>query len=187
AINSRPQMNLGIGTVAISGITTTNFRGLNTNDITTAQQLLANLAGSIDSLSQDFFLLTPDQKDFVGFQNGGVIKTRTYHQNDYAAYFKDSWKVSSNLTLNLGVRYDIYGTPYDDTGMGVKPIGGQAALFGASGKGFGALFQPGATGGSPTVIGFAGKASPNSGTLIYNNDLNNFAPSVGFSWNVPQL
>src|SRR5262249_15999514 len=84
-------------------------------------------------------------------------------------------------------RYDIYGTPYDSTGMGVKPIGGQAALFGASGKDFGARFSPGASGGSPTIIGFAGKSSPNAETLIYNNDLNNFAPSLGFSWNVPWL
>jgi hypothetical protein len=187
AINSRAQANLGVGTVAISGITTTNFRGLNTSDITTAQDLLANLAGSIESLSQDFFLLTPDQKDFVGFQNGGILKTRNYHQNDYAGYFKDSWKVTSNLTLNLGVRYDIYGTPYDDTGMGVKPIGGQAGLFGASGTDFSARFKPGARGGSPTIIGFAGKHSPNSDTLIYNNDFNNLAPSFGFSWNVPRL
>src|SRR5206468_336718 len=123
AINSRPTANLGVGTVPISNITTTNFRGLNTNDITLAQDLL------------------------------------------------------SNLTLNLGVRYDLYGTPYDDTGMGVKPIGGQAALFGSSGMGFGARFTPGAKGGSPTIIGFAGKGSPNPNTLIYNNDFNNVAPS----------
>jgi len=187
AINSRATANLGIGTVPISGITTTNFRGLNTNDIGLAQELLANLSGSIDTLAQDFFLLTPDQKDFVGFQNGGVIKTRTYHQNDFAGFFKDSWKVTSNLTLNLGVRYDLYGTPYDSTGMGVKPIGGQAALFGASGKDFGARFNPGATGGAPTIIGFAGKHSPNPDDLIYNNDLNNIAPSFGFSWNVPWI
>ncbi|PYS34212.1 MAG: hypothetical protein DMG14_30090, partial [Acidobacteria bacterium] len=185
AINSRPTANLGVGTVAIAGITTTNFRGLNTNDITTAQNLLANLAGSIDSLAQDFFLLSPNEKEFRGFQNGGVLKNRNYHQNDYAGFFKDSWKVTSNLTLNLGVRYDLYGTPYDSTGMGVKPIGGQAALFGSSGKDFSARFRPGATGGSPTIIGFAGKHSPNADTLIYNNDLNNIAPSFGFSWNVP--
>ncbi len=187
AINSRPQANLGIGTVPIPGITSTNFPGLNSFDITTAQELLANLAGSIDTLSQDFFLLTPEQKDFLGFQDGAVLKTRNYHQNDYAGFFKDSWKVTSNLTLNMGVRYDIYGTPYDDTGMGVKPIGGQSALFGISGKDFSARFRPGASGGSPTIIGFAGKNSPNPDTLIYNNDFNNFAPSFGFSWNVPWL
>src|SRR5215471_17733567 len=187
AINSRPTANLGIGTVPISAITTTNFRGLNTNDINPAQVLLANLAGSIDTLAQDFFLLSPTEKDFRGFQNGGVLKNREYHQNDYAAFFKDSWKVRSNLTLNVGLRYDLYGTPYDRTGMGVKPIGGQAALFGISGRDFSARFRPGATGGSPTIIGFAGKDSPNGNTRIYNNDLNNFAPSIGFSWNVPRL
>src|SRR5262245_24931479 len=160
AINSRPTANLGIGTVAISGITTARFSGLNSNDVTLAQALLANLAGSIDTLAQDFFLLDPTQKDFVGFQNGGVIKNRIYHQNDYAGFFKDSWKLRSNLTLNMGVRYDLYGTPYDSTGMGVKPIGGQAALFGISGRDFGARFARGATGGSPTIIGFAGKNSP---------------------------
>jgi hypothetical protein len=185
AINSRATANLGVGTVAIQGVTTANFPGLNSFDITTAQNLLANLAGSIDTLAQDFFLLTPDQKDFVGFQNGGVLKERTYHQNDYAAFLKDSWKLTSNLTLNLGLRYDVYGTPYDSTGMGVKPIGGQAALFGSSGKDFSAMLRPGATGGSPTIIGFAGKHSPSPGDLIYNNDLNNLAPSFGFSWNVP--
>src|SRR5207244_12339269 len=124
-----------------------------------APDMLANVAGSSDSLSQDFVLLSPDQKNFVGFQNGGVLKTRNYDQNDYAGYFKDSWKVKSNLTLNLGLRYDLYGTPYDDTGMGVKPKGGQAALFGISGKDFGAMFNPGATGGPPTIIGFADRKS----------------------------
>src|SRR5262249_3884965 len=92
---------------------------------------------------------------------------------------------TSNLTLNLGVRYDVYGTPYDSTGMGVKPIGGQAGLFGSSGTGFGARFSPGATGGKPTIIGFAGKDSRNAETLIDNDDRINIAPSFGFSWNVP--
>src|SRR5262249_52825191 len=72
----RASANLGIGSVGISGITTTNFGGLHTKDVAFAQTLLANLAGSIDSLSQDFFLLSPNDKAFKAFQNGGVIKTR---------------------------------------------------------------------------------------------------------------
>src|SRR5207247_3881030 len=40
AINSRPTANLGIGTVHISGITTTNFAGLNSFARTTGQDLL---------------------------------------------------------------------------------------------------------------------------------------------------
>jgi hypothetical protein len=47
------------------------------------------------------------------------------------------------------------------------------------------MWNPYATGGSPTLVEFAGKYSPNPDTLIYNDDWNNIAPSIGFSWNVP--
>ena len=34
-----------------------------------------------------------------------------FYNNDYAAFVEDSWKVRSNLTLNLGVRYDLSTIP----------------------------------------------------------------------------
>jgi hypothetical protein len=34
-----------------------------------------------------------------------------FYDNDYAAYVEDTWKVKSNLTLNLGVRYDLQHIP----------------------------------------------------------------------------
>ena len=34
-----------------------------------------------------------------------------FHNNDYAVFFEDSWKASSKLTLNLGVRYDVGTIP----------------------------------------------------------------------------
>ena len=36
-----------------------------------------------------------------------------YHQEDFEPYFQDDWRVSSRLTLNLGVRY-YYVTPYKE-------------------------------------------------------------------------
>jgi outer membrane receptor protein involved in Fe transport len=31
----------------------------------------------------------------------------------WAAYFQDDWKVTPNLTLNLGIRYDLFGQPHE--------------------------------------------------------------------------
>jgi hypothetical protein len=34
-----------------------------------------------------------------------------FYDNDFAGFFEDSWKVRSNLTFNLGVRYDLQHVP----------------------------------------------------------------------------
>src|SRR6185503_15257394 len=86
---------------------------------------------------------------------------------------------------NLGLRYDKYGVPYDVTGMGQRPLGGEAALFGISGTNFNAMWNPYATGGSLSRVEAAGKHSPNPDVLAYGNDWNNFGPSIGFSYSLP--
>ncbi|MBI2150768.1 MAG: TonB-dependent receptor, partial [Acidobacteria bacterium] len=184
AATSVPSSTLGVGNIPVPGVTTANFRGLNSNDIGTVQNLLASLSGSIASLSHQYFMNSPTQTTFSDYRET-LSFARNFHQNDWAAFFKDNWKVTSNLTLNLGLRVDKYGVPYDSSGLGVRPKGGQAGLFGSSGADFSAMWNPNASGGSPTVLEFAGKSSPNPDTLIYGNDSNNFAPSIGFSWNLP--
>ncbi len=169
AAGAHPTAILGVGDVPVPGINSTNFPGLNSRDVGLAEDLLANLAGSVEEVEQSFFVQDPSQTDFLSFQDGFMLKEREFHQNDYAGFFKDTWNATSNLTLNYGVRYDIYGTPYEKNGLGVKPIGGQASVLS----------------GGTTIFDLAGKHSPNPDTLIYNNDFNNFAPSFGFSYNVP--
>ncbi len=181
---SYPHANLGVGSIPVPGINVTNFRGLQANDVTTAENLLANLAGTIIDISEKFFTNSPDQKNFLDYRDT-IFTIRKYRQNDWASFIKDNWKVTSNLTLNIGVRYDKYGIPYDITGMGQRPLGGEAALFGISGKDFNALWNPNATGGSLSRVEAAGKHSPNPDVLAYGNDWNNFGPSMGFSWSLP--
>jgi hypothetical protein len=183
---SLPFATLGVGNIPVPGVTTANFPGLDSNDIATAQNLLATLAGSIGTVAHQYFMNSPTQADYSDYRET-LSFARNFHQNDWAVFFKDNWKVTRNLSLNLGLRYDKYGTPYDSSGLGVRPKGGQAGLFGISGTDFSAMWNPNATGGSPTVLEFAGKHSPNPSTKIYGDDWNNFAPSLGFSWDLPGL
>src|SRR5207244_9084097 len=65
-------------------------------------------------------------------------------------------------------------------------------LVGGSGNSVAVMWPPGAGdcgSASPTVTAteFVGKGSPQPDKLVHPNDWNNYAPSLGVSWNVPKL
>lgn len=184
---TRPLVTLGAGSVAITGITATAFPGLNALDIAPAQNLLANLAGSIGTIGQQYFVNSPTATDWSDYRTT-ILFRRKHQQNDWNFWLKDSWKATKNLTLNFGLRYDKYGTPYDSLGLGGRFKGGQSGLFGISGTNFAnAQWAPYANSGALTTSEFVGKFSPNPDKLIFGNDWNNLAPSLGFAYNVPWL
>jgi len=111
-------------------------------------------------------------------------KYRDFAQNELSWFFKDDWKVRPDLTLNLGVRWEWYGVPYEGNGMMAAPVGGSNGLFGLSGSSFADWYKPGIR-GSLTTVEFVGKHSPNSSKKLYQNDWNNFSPNVGLSWSLP--
>jgi len=111
-------------------------------------------------------------------------RIRDYHENEFSFFFKDDWKVLNNLTLNLGLRYDFYGSPYEANGLMPLPVGGGYSIFGLSGRTFSDWMKPGVR-GDLTTLQFVGKNSPNPSIPWYPNDWNNFGPAVGFAWQVP--
>ncbi len=138
----------------------------------------------MDSIYQQAFVNSPTQQNWSTYTNG-FLYNRNFHQNDWNLFFKDTWKVTQNLTLTMGLRYDKYGTPYESNGLGGRYTGGPAGLFGISGTSFAnGWMSPGIMNGSPTGIEFVGKGSPNPGQTIFNNDWNNIAPSLGFSYDM---
>jgi len=57
---------------------------------------------------------------FLGFAQhaeGGIGHTTAdFRQFNFMPYIQDDWRVSNRLTLNLGIRYDYYQSPYDKNG-----------------------------------------------------------------------
>ena len=97
---------------------------------------------------------------------GSPSFTRSNRYNEYALYFNDSWRVNSRLTLNLGVRYEYYGVQHNS-----DPNIESNFFFGAGSN----LFQQIRNGGVRTT--------PQSGGL-WGKDKNNWAPRLGFAWDV---
>jgi hypothetical protein len=189
-----PLATFGAGGIAVQGFNT--ITGLAAADQTNAQNLLLNLSGSLASVAQSFFLNSSSAPQFQqwsempkmtsdGFPPG---KIRNNHQNEMSAFFKDDWKVSRAVTLNLGVRWDYYGVPWEAGGLFGTPSnngGNGAGVFGITGTSYADLFQPGRLNGSQTTIQLVGKNSPNPGKQIYKDDYNNIGPAIGVSWSVP--
>jgi carboxypeptidase family protein/TonB-dependent receptor-like protein len=110
--------------------------------------------------------------DFVGgftdeyFQFSKAIYA--IRESSYYEYAQDTWKVLPRLTLNLGLRYE-YNTPQTDPHkeiMGFAP-GHQSVVF------------PNA----PPNIVYSGDPGVGGPGVVFP-DRNNFAPRVGFAWDI---
>ena len=169
---SAPITNISTGANPIAGIGT---------NATAANSLLENLTGSVANATQ--LNISTGGKNPVFLP--GLNPYRSWHQNEMDWFFKDDWKITPSLTLNLGVRWELYLPPVETDGKGIAPVGSSAGLFGISGTNMSALFNPYATGGSPTVMQGVGPGTANPNIPFYRTDFKNYSPNVGLAWAVP--
>jgi hypothetical protein len=179
--NTTPGSNPVSGLDAASGYT-----GLTANAAITARNLLSDLSGSVARINQAFGVVSSTDTKLVGTPT--IRNNRHWnYQSEMSSYFKDDWKFSPDLTLNLGIHWEWYGQPYEHYGLAARVIGDESAFTNVS-----CTSSPGTANFTSTCtnlaqVQFVGKNSPHPeiGTYLNGNDNNNFAPSVGFAWNVP--
>jgi hypothetical protein len=174
-----------IGNASISAANMPGLAGTATSGNNQRMRNLLNfLSGSLASVTQFYFMQSPTKldafEDYITFPQ----RVRDTHQNEFSAFVKDDWKILKSLTLNLGMRWDYYGVPYDGNGLTPRTVGGPWRVFGVSGNSFDDWMKPGIR-GELTSIEFVGKNSPNPDRSWHENDYNNFGPGVGFAWQVP--
>jgi hypothetical protein len=112
---------------------------------------------------------------------------RGYRANEVALYGQDDWRVNSRLTLNLGLRWEYFGPPHNfrpniDSnvyfGDGTTPI---PCIFGGVPITCPNQFFP----QNSQYYSFeAGATFQVHNSSIWNKDLNNFGPRVGFAWDM---
>src|ERR1700682_4846838 len=105
---------------------------------------------------------------------------RGYRANEFAFYGQDDWKVSSRLTLNLGLRWEYFGPPHNfRSGIDSNVYFGAATLpipVNSSNP-----FFP--VNNTVSAMEFGAQAIQKDHE-IWQKDKNNWGPRVGFAWDV---
>ncbi|MBP6824110.1 MAG: TonB-dependent receptor, partial [Acidobacteria bacterium] len=132
--------------------------GISTNDFNRARDVLAVLAAPIAQADQSFFSTSRTS----GFVNGAQQRQQ-FQYNGVGLYAGDTWRLKPNLSVNLGLRWEYISVPTEKQGLALLP----------KEIGLNALFNKDAQ------LDFAGSGT---GRPFFNNDYNNFAPSISLAW-----
>ena len=167
----RPNYTLGGGTTPSFSVTSFNAAAgcdlatgvncINTAQVGAANGLLALLGGLVGSANQTF---TADN------QTGplaAVPPSRQLFFEHYSFYAADQWRAHPTLTLNFGLRYELFMPIREPNGLALEPVlqGGDIMAT---------ILNPVGT------YDFVG--TNNGGTNFFKTDKNNFAPVISFAW-----
>ena len=155
--------------VTTGAITAGTVPGANATEVANAQALYATLTGRISAFNAGTVYLEAD-----GTYRLNGSRHFEIQENTNGFFAQDSWRARSNLTLTYGVRWQPQlGAKLNTTNYSI--LTDPNMVFDVSGPNN--LFSPG------TIAGTAPTFRLNQlGERAFQNDTNNFAPSVGAVW-----
>ncbi|MFN7927465.1 MAG: TonB-dependent receptor [Blastocatellia bacterium] len=137
--------------------------GISATQLANANGLLALLGGIVGGGSQSFNVANKTS----GFQ--AITRLQDFRYGNHSLYALDQWRLHPTLTLNLGLRYEVYTGLKQNNGLaleavipnGANPV--QAIL---------------SKDGTYNYIG----GNAGSENQFYKTDKNNFAPIISVAW-----
>jgi hypothetical protein len=122
---------------------------------------LAQFQGAIDPQGK-----FPGETVTLPVSQPAFARNNRYHE--WATYFSDAWSIKPRLTVNLGLRYEYFGVQHNS-----DPSLDSNFYYGAGSN----LFE--------RIRSGSIQQAPNSPVGgLWRPDRNNFAPRIGFAWDV---
>lgn len=137
-------------------------------ELVQADQLYAILTGRVSGVSGQYPYDIKTKQYLHGIGEYPLDEVSTA----FGLFFEDSWKATTTLTLNYGLRWDFTGAQHDLTGAYHSAT--PAAIYGPSG--IGNLFHPGSLQGDLNPV-IGSQTNPYAGWNVAPQ------PAFGFAWN----
>jgi hypothetical protein len=137
--------------------------GISTTQLATANSLLALLGGIVGGGIQSFNAASQTAPF------SAVTRFQDFRYGNHSLYVQDQWRARPTLTLNLGLRYELYTGLKQNNGLALEPVipNGSDPVQ--------AILNPNGT--YNFIGGNAGEKNQ-----FYKTDRNNFAPIISVAW-----
>jgi hypothetical protein len=163
AQSSIPTLAIGQSTRTPALLASAFPGGISATELGNANALLALLGGFVSGANQTFNA-TSTTSGFVQ----GARRVRNLEFENYSLYASDSWRASPRLTLNFGLRYELFTPVKERDRLGLEPVIPEgtdpvAAILNPNGR-----------------YDFVGTNA--GGNKFFKTDWNNFAPNFSFAY-----